>query len=156
MNVLLLWSVSPSFLLSLIFEILIMWIRTFPIRIVRIDRGFYLSQRILLFSSFMTLRISILQSYLITGIDKALVSSFGNVKKHRFVRYVNRNFCLLVCTDISLKSLLNSLNLLMSKNPFSIILVIDHFPSHISQLSHCLHRSKIKLTLLRKFCLTFP
>jgi hypothetical protein len=129
-----------------------MWTPIFTLRIIRINRRFYLSKGV----SSLTLRVSILQSYLITGIDKALIPSFGNIDKHRFIRYVNRYICLLVCTNICLKSLLNSLYLLMSKYPLSIILIINHFPVYIFQLSHSMHRPIINLSLLRKFRLSFP
>jgi hypothetical protein len=124
----------------------------FTLRIIRINRRFYLSKRV----SSLTLRVSILQSYLLTGIHKALITSFGNIDKHRFIRYVNRNICLLVCTNIRLKSLLYSLYLLMSKYPLSIILIINHFPIHIFQLGHSMHRSTINLSLLCEFCFSFP
>jgi hypothetical protein len=129
-----------------------MWTPIFTLRIIRINRRFYLSKGV----SSLTLRVSILQSYLITGIDKALITSLGNIDKHRFIRYVNRYICLLVRTNIRLKSLLYSLYLLMSKYPLPIILIINHFPSHIFQLSHSMHRSMINLSLLCKFCLSFP
>jgi hypothetical protein len=129
-----------------------MWTPIFTLRIIRINRRFYLSKGV----SSLTLRVSILQSYLITGIDKALIPSFGNIDKHRFIRYVYRYICLLVCTNICLKSLLNSLYLLMSKYPLSIILIIYHFPVYIFQLSRSVHRSIINLSLLRKFRLSFP
>jgi hypothetical protein len=129
-----------------------MWTPIFALRIIRINRRFYLSKRV----SSLTLRVSILQSYLITGIDKALIPSFGNIDKHRLIRYVNRNICLLVCTNIRLKSLLNSLYLLMCKHPLSIILIIYHFPRHIFQLSHSVHRPIINLSLLCEFRLSFP
>jgi hypothetical protein len=112
-----------------------MWTPIFTLRIIRINRRFYLSKGV----SSLTLRVSILQSYLITGIDKALVTSFGNIDKHRVIRYVNRYICLLIRTHICLKSLLNSLYLLMSKYPLSIILIINYFPVYIFQLSHSVH-----------------
>jgi hypothetical protein len=129
-----------------------MWTPIFTLRIIRINRRFYLSKRV----SSLTLRVLILQSYLIAGIDKALIASFSNIDKHRFIRYVNRYICLLVCTNITLKSLLNSLYLLMSKHPVSIILIIYHFPVQIFQLSHSMHRPIVNLSLLCEFCFSFP
>jgi branched-subunit amino acid permease len=129
-----------------------MWTSIFTLRIIRINRRFYLSKGV----SSLTLRVSLLLPYLITGIDKALVTSFGYIDKHRFIRYVYRYICLLECTNIRLKSLLYSLYLLMSKYPLSIILIINHFPRHIFQLSHSVHRPIINLSLLCEFRLSFP